>query len=539
MRIKKQEELLDQTVRKQIITEILQPENQWRKHKAYKRYQCYKDNTKRYVVENMLSQFDLQTVIEMRYSISNISIAKKIVDKLARVYSNGACREIQGDENATNTLNILEKELDFTSQMKTTNRFLKLQKNIALYVKPCPEYEEDGSVKWDIKLQPINPYLYDAVEDYYDRTKPMCFILSHYKPQNNILLSVESGFTQPQSRMVTEGNGRDEKIADKPIDEGQGERQLFVFWSDKYHFTCDASGEIISDENNPGNLNPFGKMPIINFALDQDGSFWADGGDDIVDGSILINSVLTHTNHVGVSQGYGQAFMTGESLPRSLKVGPTKIILGEYKKDEQPQPTFDFKSANPQIDSLRGLVEAYLALLLTTNNLSTSGISAQLNGSSSSPSGIALIIDKAESLEDVQDQRQIFIDKEPEIWEVINSILINYADSMCDEYSGLSLPENFCDSFTVKFHDQSPIMSEKEKLETMKLRQELGLDSMIGMIMKDDPGLTKQQAEEKLRSILEDSLIAKSIEADIKSSDQSMTTDLPNPVDNSGDMSGS
>ena len=147
MRIKKQEELLDQTVRKQIITEILQPENQWRKHKAYKRYQCYKDNTKRYVVENMLSQFDLQTVIEMRYSISNISIAKKIVDKLARVYSNGACREIQGDENATNTLNILEKELDFTSQMKTTNRFLKLQKNIALYVKPCPEYEEDGSVK--------------------------------------------------------------------------------------------------------------------------------------------------------------------------------------------------------------------------------------------------------------------------------------------------------------------------------------------------------------------------------------------------------
>ena len=58
----------------------------------------------------------------------------------------------------------------------------------------------------------------------------------------------------------------------------------------------------------------------------------------------------------------------------------------------------------------------YIALYLTTNNLSTSGVSTQLSGGNTLPSGVALILDKAESLEDVQDQRQVFIDKEPDIF---------------------------------------------------------------------------------------------------------------------------
>jgi hypothetical protein len=514
MRIKKQDELLDPVVRKTIITEIKQPENQWRKHEAYKRYQCYKDNTKRYVVENMLSQFDENTVIEMRYSISNISIAKKIVDKLSRVYANGVERAVTSDELATSNIKALEKALDFNSAMKTSNRFLKLQKNMALYIKPCP-VEDDGDQKWTIKVQPLNPYLYDVVEDYYDRTKPLCFILSHYKPQKNVLLSIESGLQNTQTKLVTDGNNRDEKIADKPIDEGAGERELFVFWSDKYHFTCDASGEIVKDEFNQENINPFGICPLINFATDQDGSFWAQGGNDIADGAILLNAMMTHINHVGVTQGYGQAFMTGQSLPRSLKVGPTKVILGEYTKDEQAQPTFDFKSANPQLDSLRGLVEAYMALLLTTNNLSTSGISAQLKGASNSASGIALIIDKAESLEDVQDQRQVFMDKEPCIWQVIGKIIDVYNQNLTDDLQSLKLPENLDENLMLKFHDPEPIMTEKEKLENMKLRQELGIESMIGMLMKDDPNLDEAMAEEKLLKILEQEMNIKVQEKDM------------------------
>lgn len=508
MRIKKEDELLRQEVRKQIIDEIKGQENMQRKHTAYKWHQCYKDNTRQYVVENMLNQFDFETVVEMRYSIANVSFMKKVVDKLARVYSNGVQRDLPSKPD-TAKLKELEKLLCINSELKTTNRYLRAQRNAALYIKPCPIYTDDG-LKWTIKPQPLVPYLYDVVEDYFDRTKPMAYILSNYKAQTNPYWNIDGSTRGVTATSLNPGNSIDEKIADTPLDAGQGELETFIFWTDKYHFTCDANGEILTDVNNPNNLNPFGIKPVINFAIDQDGQFWAQGGSDLPQGAILLNSILTHANHIAVTQGYGQAFMTGENLPSKIKIGPTRVIRGEYKKDEQPQPTFEFVSTNPQLDSIRGLVEAYLALLLTTNNLSTSGIASQLNGSQSAPSGIALIIDKAESLEDVQDQRQVFLDREPIVWKVINSIISAYGDSMIDELKVNKLPDGFEKNLMIRFFDPTPIMSEKEKLENLKLRQELGLDSMVDLIMKDNPSMTKEQAEEKLKVILAEELVRRS-----------------------------
>lgn len=509
MRIKQESELLDQGTRKRIIEEIKGQENQQRKAQAYKWHQCYKDNTRQYVVENMLNQFDFETVLEMRYSIANISFMKKVVDKLARVYSNGVSRSIQTNDAETLKLKNLEKSLCVNSELKTTNRYLRAQRNAALYLKPCPIYADSG-LKWTIKPQPLVPYLYDVVEDYYDRTKPLCFILSNYKAQNNPMLNLGESGVRGQTTSLSPGNNIDEKIADQPIDAEMGEPETYVFWTDKYHFTTDANGEIIQDENNPNNINPFGIKPLVNFAIDQDNQFWAQGGSDLPQGAILLNSILTHANHIAVTQGYGQAFMTGENLPSKIKIGPTRVIRGEYKKDEQPQPTFEFVSTNPQLDSIRSLIEAYLALLLTTNNLSTSGIASQLNGSQSAASGIALIIDKAESLEDVQDQRQIFLDREPQVWQIINKIIDVYGESMVDELKLNKLQEGFEKQLNIVFFDPNPIMSETEKLNNLKLRQELGLDSMIDLIMKDNPMLRKEQAEEKLKSILAEQILLKS-----------------------------
>lgn len=87
MRIKSEEELLDADIRKKIIEEINSTENKQRKNKFYKFYQCYKDNTKDYVMRQMLKQFDRDTVNEMAYALTNLGFARKIVDKLARVYN--------------------------------------------------------------------------------------------------------------------------------------------------------------------------------------------------------------------------------------------------------------------------------------------------------------------------------------------------------------------------------------------------------------------------------------------------------------------
>lgn len=543
MRIKHESELLDKAVRKRLIEEIEGTENKTRKFLAYKRYQCYKDKTNLFVVDALLRQFERETVDEMRYAISNVSIVKKVIDKLARVYSNGVDRSINGDEEATKKLKQLEKALDINTAVKKTNRFLKLEKNVDLFVKPCPVYDTKESNKWAVKLEALLPFLYDVVEQEYDRTKAMAVILSDYKAPSFDLQQMDGKrlpfSTTPQ---LNQGDGKDQMIADKPSDQQMADQKQYVFWTKSYHFTCDANGEIIPDANNPENKNPLGVFNHINFAIDQDGAFWAEGGDDLIDGAVLINALITHTLHVGTVQGYGQFYMTGENLPRSIKVGATKAIIAEYKKEEQAEPKMGFLNANPQLQSLQGLIEMYVALYLTTNNLSTSGVSTQLSGGNSLPSGIALIIDKAESLEDIQDQRQVFIDKEPDMFEAINAVLKTYGDgNLVPELQGLLLPENFKENFNIRFFDPTPIMSEKEKLDNLQLRKDMGIDSMISLLMKDDPTLDEEQAEEKLKKLVEQRLKEKMLEAQAAKEMgveyvEDSNEDESNPQDNTEDQ---
>lgn len=506
MKLKYENEILDAGFRKRIITEIIGSENQRRKDESYRRYIAYKDQINRFVVENLLRQFDLDTVVEMRYSIANISIVKKVIDKLARVYNAGVTREVEGDKEATENVQKAEKVLKVNTEMKRTNRYLKLQKNTALYIKPCPVFNEDGTeVKWRVKLEPLCPHHYDVLEDANDRTKPLVYILSDYNPVIQNFAGLDFGIRPLGATINPAGDGVDQTIANTPEDQGRANqgRKTYVWWSKHYHFTTDEHGEIISDPGNPDGKNPFGTCLIKNFAIDQDGAFWAEGGNDLIEGAVLINSMMTHLNNVGVTQSYGQFYMTGENLPRAIKMGPQRAIVAEYKKDDQAEPKMGFLNANPQLDSLRGCIEAYVALLLTTNNLSTSGVSAQLSGSKEVASGIALVIDKSESLEDVQEQRQIFVDEEPDIWGAIASILNVYRSLLVDELKEIKLPEDISQKFVIRFNDPSPIMSEKEKLEIYKLREELGLDSLVSLLMKDDPSLTEEQAEKKLMKLIQ------------------------------------
>lgn len=494
-----EEQLLDINFRKKIIDEITGDENKTRKYEAYKRYKIYKDKTKQFVKEQLLKQFDESTVQEMEYAICNVSLCRKVVEKLARVYSNGVVRETD-DETTTESIQALTKELDFNTEMKKTNRFLKLQRNCALYVKPV-KCVVDNQEKFKISLEPLNPYLYDVIEYQNDRRKPMAYILSDFDfnmPRYTTSDAAFAGRTSTQVKQpLKEGDGKDQIIADTPED---AKTKEFIFWSDKYHFTCNDKGQIISGEVIE---NPIQMKPFVNFAIDQDGQFWAEGGDDLIDGSIMVNSVMTHNQHIATTQGYGQFYMFGNNLPRNIKMGASKAILMEYAEGES-KPELGFASASPQIDALRSLVEMYVALLLTTNNLSTSAIAAQLSGGMSAASGIALIIDKSESVEDVNEQRQLFIDNEPIIWEIIRRWHDLFSDYLIDSLKPYTIKQGF-DLF-LKFNEPTMLLSESEKLQNIKTRKELGLNTMLDLIKMDNPDFTDEQAEEKLRELLEEEM---------------------------------
>lgn len=523
MRIKSQNELLDISVRAQIIEEIEGSEEQKRRDRAYMSQQCYRDQTRRFTIEELLNQFEQTTVNQMDYAISNISIVKKVIDKLARVYSYGVDRTIGEDKERTEALQKIASCLKMNTQMKLTNRMLKLHRNTALYIKPCP-YEMGDEKYWSVKLQPLSPHLYSVIEDYYDRTRPMAYVLSNYEQRVKYRVSLEPSkegrsYRTPQPNPI--GDRKDQIIADTPEDQGaetDKENKTYVWWTSKFHFTTNnkgaildpETGRILSDAGTQDIENPIGELPFEDFAVDRDGTFWSYGGDDLIDGAILINALLSNLNHIAVTQGYGQMVMSGKNLPNNNLVGPDKVIKLEYEKDEDPVPTVQFLNANAPLGELQNGIEMYLALLLTTNNLSTTGISMQLQGSTTLPSGIALMIDKSESQEDVRDQQQVFLDKEPAILRKVNKwiqAIKEDPDKLLDpKLDDIALPDDFEDELQVSFSSPQPIVTEGEHLENLKKRKELGISTMIDIIKRDQPGISDKQAEEKLKSIMEEKM---------------------------------
>lgn len=509
MRIKNETEILDQKVRKQIIDEINGPENKTRKDDAYRRQMIYRDRTQEFVVEQLIKQFRPETVSQMQYSIANVSILKKIINKMSRVYKYGVSRQVSENQDATAMVSAIEKALEVNKSMRKSERYLKLHKNCAIYVVPCP-YEVDGKEYWRLKIDVLPPYLYDVVEEFNDRSKAKIYVLSNYKQEKSLYSQIDAAVANRPvgtSQMVPRNDGKDQIIADS--NEDIAPKDEYVFWSRNYHFTCNEHGEIVSStrvDDKQTLENPAHVLPLVTLSGDQDNGFWADGGADLVQGAVLVNSMITHLNNIAVVQGYGQMYMIGENLPKSVPIGPNVAVQLQYKKDEEAEPKIGFMNASPDLQGTFSVIASYVALLLTTNNMSTSHVSTSLDGSNSFPSGFAMMIDKSELMEDVEDDKDQFQKAEIKLWTIIKRWLDIYREALEEPLSAMALPDGFEQNLTVKMNDPQAILTEKEKLENMQLRVVMGLDSRIDMIMRDNPGMDREMAEAKLREILEDQI---------------------------------
>lgn len=501
----KEVDVLDLSFRKRVIAEITGNENLERKAEHFRRYEVYNDRVAKYTEDLLSKYFDKSTVDEMKLSLSNLSLCRKVVDKLARVYSYGCVRELKSKRDSVKLLD-LEKRLAFSSKMRKANRYLKLHNNIWVMCLPRANTDAMGEVlSYGLKINILPPFLFDVIEDPEDKERAKCLIISDYNPasktvmydspERNGVRSARRGF----NNVYQSGNNVDEIIADVPGD-FDARKQEFIFWTDSFHLTCGISGEVISAPDNY--LNPIGKIPGVALNKDQDGQYYSISGGDLVDSCLLINALLTNFNHIGLQQGYGQAYMIGKKLPQQLRLGPTKVVKMEITEDTE-KAEFGFANSNAPMGELKDSVIMQIALLLSTNNLSTSGVKTDLAGGMEFPSGVAAMIDKAESTEDVKDQAQVFYDNELRLWQLCQSWISLYKtrDLLEEDFSDL---EFSLDGFLLRINEPSVFMTEAEKLGNMKLRKELGINSMIDLILMDNPGMDISQAEKKLLEIIEE-----------------------------------
>lgn len=509
------EQILDLSFRQKIIKEITESENTTRKAEAQKRHEIYKDNTRKWVIESLAREGLKQATLEtMANRAANISVCKKVIDKLARCYVGGVQRTAT-PESAQPQVDNLAKLLELNTKNKKADRFRELFKNTV--VQPIPvknviESERAGIDKFDLEYRVYAPWQYDVIEDYYDKERPRVVILSDYKPVHAIQMAAVDSMSTIGAHVNTailgstraEGNGINEVIADDPYD---SQYRVHIWWSHKYHFTTDCNGIILKDQSPDDLLNPIQMLPFCNVAQDQDGEFWAKGGDDLIDGSVLINLVMTDVLHIAYTQGYGQLVVTGgPDIPDTIDIGTMSAIVLRRKDASDPEPKVDYAQANPPLEMHMKSLEQYVALLLSTNGLSPTNVANAIDASQF-PSGISLLIEQSEVSGKIEDKQEIMSHVEHDTFEIIKSWQNYLFDkgALTDAFQKIgALPDDL--SITVRFNTQKPVITEKEKLENLKTRIDLGINEKVDLIMMDNPDMTREDAEKKLLAIQSEKL---------------------------------
>ena len=521
MRYVSDKQLLDLKFRQKVISEIIDGfENIQRRSFAERSLEIFKGKSKKWVMQALGGEgFTPTTLFQMQNRASNISIARKIVKKLAFSYVGGVSRTVD-DPQDQQSLDALSDELDINTMMKKVDQYRQLFKNCLLQVVPILNRRESlESAKFDIVLRPLAPHQYDVIEDSNDKQTPRIVILSEFKERykyqsssifENEISGIHGRRSGYQKFDFTSGDGKDQIIADSPEDADSCKRR-FIIWSDSYHFTMDESGNIIEYPNLDETeleaqiANPIGILPFVNFAQDQDGKFWAQGGNDLIDMDIKINKDFTDLSYVVFTQGFGQPVMVGNELQEDKIVGgPNNLILLNQRQGD-PTPQFYFASSNPPVDAWLNVIRSEINLLLTTNGLSPKNIQAEISGNDPA-SGIAKLIEQSEVIGELQDVQELFRDKEPLVWDLVSKwqTLLLDRSALSERFSSIAALSQT--DISLKFVSQRPVISETERLEALRKRKELGINTMAELIQLDNPDLSLAEAEAKLALIKEEKM---------------------------------
>lgn len=503
MKLKSQEQILDIKVREALIKEITGTENLRRKSKHLRAHEILKDKTKKWVIEMLSREFSQETVAMMVNRASNISIMKKVVNKLAKSYSAGADRVIPGSDEETIKLNKLAETLGANTHLKKVDRYLYPHRNVLLTCLPKKNFREsdDQKPKFDLTLSAMPPHLYDVVPHYENEEQAMVLIITDFVEQVGGYGpdATTADGRQVQNRIVLDNFDRKEQaIADSPADRGVENRE-FIFWTDRYHFTTDSKGEIIKEKSPEQLLNPIQKIPGEFFAVDQDGSFWAEGGDDLVDGAILINVELTDLYTIKNFQGWGQPVLITGQIDKEYKGGPNRLLKLKQEPGE-PAPSFQYVSSNPPLEQHMRSIEMTCGFYLSTNNLSPTNVAGSLDATTF-PSGIAKMVEDAQSTEPVEDRQRYFKDKEPGLWDTVARWQNLLFDSKSLTEKFMEIGQIDTRGVELSFPTPKPVISETEKLDNLAKRKKLGLNTKEELIRIDDPDISDEKLQEKLAKL--------------------------------------
>jgi hypothetical protein len=466
---------LDELVRRKIVDDIKSVENKERKRKSFKEFECYTDNLKKYVNEELTKQYSEKTKAMMPV-VSSINLVKRIVNQQSTIYMEPPKREFtEVSEEAKQVLEKIYKDFAFDSKCLKLERIFNLQKQSHYYIR---------LLSGKFIFQPLYLHNLDVVESEENPEEAEAYIISNFDKLEDI-----------------DSDQVNQIIADK--DDYKRSLERYTLWTKEYNFVFDGNGKIVG--NQEAVENEIGIIPIIDVSMAKDFTYFVQDGGSLVNFAIDYNVSLSDLMFISKLQGFAQGAVSGdkEVLDKmtTVEMGPAYIVKLANSPDGNPTK-LDFIQRGSDI---QGSIQALEVLL--SNFLTSMGIDPKtINGKAESTkyqSGVERLLAMVERFEAARSNYDLFQWFEKSAYEVIKAYLNAYnaqADILDPAYRA-AIPEG--SQVNINWRKVELVQGEEDKARTLKAKMDSGLISPIEAIMIDR-NVDREMAEEIYKRILTD-----------------------------------
>lgn len=465
---------------KGLILEIESEENRKRRRHAWQAYQCLEGNQKEYV-QDELRRIYPETYDKFR--VGDISIPKKVIDKKAKSYKQVPARSLDNDKE-TEDLNAIYDEFHFHRSFKEWDRIFNYHKYGFMWLtwqNPEERQEEEGRYV----MHALAPYEFDLVKD--QKTgEPLIFILNY-----------------PDTTVTQQAGGSDateQTIAESQSDTSS-ETKVYAMWSSKQFAKVqikrakghgNANKEQVSVTFLKKAENEIGRLPGA--YLQKDAAIDYPVPSNLHRQSISWNVSFSDLKTAAATQGHGQLVIKhpeGQPVKQAHMGMYTALALPQSKRADSPATEAEYISASPDLPGQLSVLKFDLMNILDEQGIQAKG--ALEGGVEKFSSGFDRLLSEADVQDVIEDNQNMY---SRTIEQDIFLTLQAYEEAM---NKGTFKSERL----DVSFEKPKVLISDKETLDNLKLRDELGtiLDYEKHMIL--DPNLDEEQAKEREAEIQE------------------------------------
>lgn len=453
--------LMDKSDRLLLIKEIEGDENKARKAASLKQFEIFNDRQKQYVIEYLQGQFSDKTVTEMPV-IASINLARRVVKQEATLYRESPEREFY---NVSDELKVqleeLYKEKGLNDKFAKANEYFRLQGQTHL--------------NWTIKdgklcSRVLLPHHLDVIPDDMDPEKGMIYIISSFDKTNYLTPTDQSptGYLGTTTQLQ---DGINQKIGDR---DDYKTKKRYIVWSKDYNFVMNGFGDIVSGEEVTNPLG--GVVPFVDISCSKDFEYWVRQGQSVSDFSVEFNGMISDVANVVRLQGWGQAVFMGPEglLPESLQIGPNLVLRLPIDPNNPVDTDFKYVTPNADIAGSLDFLKMNLSMFLSSRGIDPKTVS--MDGTTQSfTSGLERLLSMITKFEASRGDMDLFKKAEMQSFEIIKAYSRSYSGSEL-----LDMPEIPAEAYmTIEFEEPEMIKSEKEELDLIQQKLEMGMMSEL------------------------------------------------------------